>query len=75
MQRDVGARLNRSHLLRALPSRGRGVSQVRLPNAVFGLQMALGISKWANSPFGWSKTVAAKSLLLMKSDDLRAGVF
>jgi len=72
----LGAHLNRSRLLRAPPSRGRGVSQVSLPNAIFGLQMAVGLSKWAKNPFSRSRTVAPpKSLLLMKSDDLRAGLF
>jgi len=33
----LGVRLNRSCLLRASPSRGREVSQVRLPNIAFWL--------------------------------------
>jgi len=52
MQRDVGARLNRSRLLLAPPSRERGVSQAGLPNMVFGLQIILGLSKWVKNLFG-----------------------
>jgi len=58
MQRDVGARLNRSCLLSAPPLRGKVVSQVMLPNMVFGLWIVLGLSKWAKDPFGQSRTVA-----------------
>jgi len=75
VERDVGARLNRSRLLHAPPSRGRVVSQVILPNVAFGLQIILGLSKWAKDPFGRSRIVAPKSLLLIKSDDLMAGIF
>jgi len=46
VQRDVGARLNQSCSLRAPPSRGRGVSQVMLPNVVFGLLIVFGQSSF-----------------------------
>jgi len=62
MQRDIGARLNRSHLLRAPPSRGRGVPRVRFSNVAFGLQIILGLSKWAKSTFGRSRTHSTISL-------------
>ena len=42
--------LNRSCLLHAPPSRGRGVSQVMLSNVVFGLGIVLGLSRWAKTP-------------------------
>ena len=64
VQRDVGARLNRSCWLRAPPSGGRGAPQVRLPNVVFGLQIVLGLNKWAKSPFGRSRTIAPQVVAL-----------
>jgi hypothetical protein len=55
---------NGGSLARAPPSRGRGVSQVMLPNVVLGLFIVLGLSKWAKCPFGRSRTVAPQVVAL-----------
>jgi hypothetical protein len=57
-------RLNQSLSFRAPPLRRRGVSQVTLPNVVFGLWIVLGLSKWAKDPFGRSITVAPQVVAL-----------
>jgi len=40
------------------------VSQVILPNVVFGLWIVIGLSKWAKAPFGQSRTVAPQVVAL-----------
>ena len=56
-------RLNRSRSLRAPTLWERGVSQVMLPNMVFGLWIVLGLSKWANDPFGRFRTKEKKVII------------
>ena len=49
--------------LKSIEIRVGGVPQVRLPNVVFGLQIVLGLSKWAKSPFGRFRTETIDSVL------------